>query len=124
FRLYENGTLIQTEPLVYGGKAPQSAEIAVKGRANGTYVYTGELVNSKGVTSTSTTTVRVKDAAPGVPVLSHDNWDRDGKYTVSADMWWGTNATSYRFLENGVVVSEDSIAANTPGWQRAQLDVT
>lgn len=80
-------------------------------------------MNSKGATSTSAATVRVKDAAPGTPALSHDNGDRDGQYTVSADLWWGTNATSYRFLEDGVVVLEDDIAANTPSWQRAQLTV-
>ncbi len=58
FRLYENGSLIATVPLEYRGTAPQSAKVAVSGKKNGTYVYTGELINSKGVTATSNTTVK------------------------------------------------------------------
>ncbi len=70
FRLYENGSLIATVPLEYRGTAPQSAKVAVSGKKNGTYVYTGELINSKGVTATSNTTVKVTKALPATPVLS------------------------------------------------------
>jgi len=102
----------------------QSAVVDIKGLKNGTYVFTGELLNSKGRTATQPLTVKVTDAAPGKPVLSADNWDGDGKYTVTADLWWGTNATSYRFLENGVEVGAGDLKAATPGAQRATLPVT
>ena len=87
-------------------------------------MFTGELVNSKGKTATAPLTVRVTDASPARAVLSADNWDGDGRYTVAADLWWGTNATSSRFLENGIEVSSGSLTAATPNAQRAMLQVS
>jgi hypothetical protein len=123
FRLYENGVLVSTKKLTYKGKGAQTAVTAITGRANGTYVYTGELVNSKGATATSSTTVVVTQASPGVPVLSHDNGDGNGSYTLTANLWWGTNATTYRFYEDGVVVKSGQLTARTPSAQTATLKV-
>ncbi len=124
FRLYENGTLIATVPLEYRGTAPQSAKVAVSGKKNGTYVYTGELVNSKGVTATSRATVKVTRALPATPVLSHDNRDGDGAFTLTATLRSGTNATSYRFLEGDTVIAEGTLTPRTPFAQTARADVT
>lgn len=123
-RVFENGVLIKTVPLMFGGTGAQTAQIAVAGKANGSYVYTGELVNSRGVTTVQPVTVKVKDAAPGTPVLSADNWDGDGSYTLTADMWWGTNATSYRLYEDRVLISEGDMVANSPAAQRATVPVS
>jgi levanase len=124
FRLYENGVLVSTVPLAYGGLSPQRAAVPIAGKPNGTYVYTGELVNSKGSTPTSSVTVKVTQANPAKPVLSHDNHDGDGTYTVTADVWWGTNATGYRFFEGDRIVAEGSLVAATPGAQSASLPVS
>ncbi|WP_345803229.1 glycosyl hydrolase 53 family protein [Microbacterium sp. AZCO] len=124
FRLYENGTLIAAIPVAYAGVSAQKATVPVSGRGNGTYVYTGELVNSKGSTDVTPVTVKVADAKPGTPVLSHDNQDGDGAYTVVANLWWGTNATSYRFYEGTTLVAEGPLTAATPNAQRATLPVT
>ncbi len=123
-RLFENGELVATLPLAFGGTAAQSARFAVTGRANGTYVYSGELVNSQGATPVKPVTVTVTDASPGVPVLSSDNHDRDGAYTVSADLWWGTNATSYRLFENGSLLTEGNLVARTPAAQHVSVPVS
>lgn len=123
-RLYENGVLIARVPLSPDGVNAQSASVPVTGRSNGTYVYTGELVNSRGRTAVRPVTVTVTQAAPAKPSIGHDNADGDGDYRVVANLWWGTNATSYRFFENGVLVAEGPLPAATPNAQRAELAVT
>lgn len=123
YRLYENGALIATTKLGFNGVGAQNVTIPVTGKTNGTYVYTGELVNSKGTTATTSTTVKVTQANPGTPVLSNDDWNGGGTYTVTANMWWGTNATSYTFYENGVAVGQGDLTANTPNSQTATLNV-
>lgn len=122
--LYENGELIAVEDLELATPRAQSVRVPVSGRPNGTYTYTATLLNSRGATETAPVTVVVDDAEPGQAQLSHDNWDGDGAFTVTANLWWGTNATSYRILENGLVIAEGSLVAATPGAQRATATVT
>ena len=124
FRLYENGTPVATVPLTEGGVSPQQATVPISGRADGTYVYTGELINGGGVTATDSVTVEVTQAKPGATALSHDNHDGDGTYTLTGDMWWGTNATSYRFLEGDTVVAEGTLPAATPAAQKVTTTVS
>ncbi|WP_275426025.1 MULTISPECIES: hypothetical protein [Microbacterium] len=121
FRLYENGALIQTRVLPETSGTSQTTGVSFAGKPNGTYVYTGELINSQGTTATTSTTVKVVHAAPAAPVVSHDNWDKDGSFTATANLWWGTNATSYRFELDGVVVGSGELTARTPDAQRASV---
>lgn len=117
-RLYENGRLLKVVPVEYRGQRAQAVSVPVSGRTDGTYRYTAVLANTKGETTTAAMDVVVDAAKPGTPVLSHDNHDGDGTYTVTANMWWGTNATSYRVLQDGAVVAEGSLTARTPGAQQ------
>jgi fibronectin type 3 domain-containing protein len=123
FRLYENGALVATKVLTATGMT-QTTGVTFTGKPNGTYVYTGELINAKGATQTSSTTVNVNAAAPGKPVVSHDNRDGDGAFTATANLWWGTNATAYRFELDGVVVGSGSLTAATPSAQKASVALT
>ncbi|WP_201292576.1 ExeM/NucH family extracellular endonuclease [Cellulomonas citrea] len=124
FRLYENGVLVGEVKLSDHTPLAQVAQVHLSGRVNGTYVYTGELVNAKGTTATSTLTVRVKDANPGAVVLSNDNWDRNGSYTVSADKWWGTAATTYRLYEDDVLIDTQSLSNPSVYAQHASTVLT
>ncbi|MEL4319967.1 glycoside hydrolase [Leifsonia sp. YIM 134122] len=124
FKLYENGSLIKTVRLTSATPAAQQAVVDVADRKNGTYVYTGALVNGSGTTKTQSVAVVVKDANPSTPVLSHDNHDKDGRYTLTANLWWGTNATSYTFYENGTAIGSGELKAGTPAAQKAALAVT
>ncbi len=119
FKLYENGTLIATTLLTPHSPKAQVATVDVTGKPNGTYVYTGELINAKGATATTSVTVTVKDAAPAVPVVTHDNTDKDGNYTVTSNLWWGTNGTSYKLFENGVLIDQQTLVAASPNAQQA-----
>ncbi|MFT4284832.1 MAG: GH32 C-terminal domain-containing protein [Protaetiibacter sp.] len=124
FRLYRDGELVNAVPLTPHGTSPQKVVTPIRGLHNGRYTFVGELVNSKGSSVTGTLTVEVTDANPGTPALSHDNYDRDGSYRVTANLWWGRNATSYVFREDGVVVGEGTLTASTPSAQQATLEVT
>ncbi|QKJ21283.1 fibronectin type III domain-containing protein [Microbacterium hominis] len=123
FRLYENGTLIATKLLDANSPTAQLTTVEVAGKDNGSYVYTGELINAVGSTATTSVTVKVVDATPGTPVLSHDNRDKDGDYTVTANLWWGTNATSYTLFENGVLIDEQPLVAASPNAQHASTAI-
>ncbi|MEU4361497.1 hypothetical protein [Promicromonospora sp. NPDC023987] len=122
-RLFENGVLIGSVGLDPNTPRAQTATIPVTGRVNGTYTYTGELVNSRGTTSIGPLTVTVTQAEPARPALSHDNHDRDGSFTLTGSLWWGTNGTRYRFYQDDGLIAEGAIKADTPRAQRATHDV-
>jgi hypothetical protein len=119
YRLYENGELIDEKLLADSSPDAQTTSTAVTGKANGTYTYTCELSNEFGITSCGSHVVTVTDAAPGNLVLSHNNWDSDGSYSVMMNMWWGVNGTEYRLFENGVQIDLLTLQASTPQPQSA-----
>ncbi|WP_420872092.1 early set domain-containing protein [Cohnella rhizosphaerae] len=124
FKLYENDMLIDTQRLASASPAAQTAFTSISGRADGTYLYRAELINAKGATSSEVLTVTVKDAKPGKPVLSANNWDGDGSYDVAMNLWWGTNGSAYRLFENGVLIDTKPLTPGTPSAQAATTAVS
>jgi pectate lyase len=124
FVLYENGVEVGRQGLTPNTPGAQHATLAISGRANGVYTYTGVLLNEAGRTATKSTTVTVADANPAKPALSADNWDGDDTYAVTMNLWWGTNATSYRLYEDGVLVDAKPLVAASPGAQSQRTPLT
>ncbi|WP_195573805.1 discoidin domain-containing protein [Paenibacillus sp. 1001270B_150601_E10] len=56
---------------------------------------------------------------PGTPVLTHDNWDGDGDYTITMSMYWGENGTSLELYENNVRIETQALTDGTPNPQTA-----
>ncbi|MGN7411145.1 DUF5689 domain-containing protein [Paenibacillus sp. SAF-068] len=124
YKLYENGVLIDTQKLTAATPSSQFAKTAITGKANGTYTYVAELTNDKGTTRSDVLTVQVTNASPGKATLSQNNWDGDGNYNVSMNLWWGTNATEYRLYENDVLIDTQALKAATPASQSAVTELS
>ncbi|WP_430211568.1 DUF5689 domain-containing protein [Paenibacillus amylolyticus] len=124
YKLYENGVLIDTQKLTAASPSAQSSKTAITGKTNGTYTYVAELTNDKGTTRSDVLTVQVTNAAPGKATLSQNNWDGDGNYNVSMNLWWGTNATEYRLYENDVLIDTQALNAVTPASQSATTELS
>ncbi|WP_234405648.1 endonuclease [Paenibacillus sp. IHBB 10380] len=124
FKLYEDGVLISTRSLTDSSPSAQTVTTDISSKANGTYTYTCELINSFGTTTCNPLTVVVTSAGPSKPVLSQDNWDGDGDYNVSMNMWWGTNGSEYRLYENEVLIETKDLMEISPNAQRAVTELT
>jgi len=124
YKLYENGVLVDTQKLTATTPSSQFAKTAITGKANGTYTYVAELTNDKGTTRSDELNVQVTNAAPGKANLSQNNWDGDGNYNVSMNLWWGTNATEYRLYENDVLIDTQALNAATPASQSATTELS
>jgi len=121
-KLYEDGVLIGAQAPAGASPAAQQAVFDVTGRVNGAHTYELVAVNPYGESRSKPLTVTVRDASPGIAVLSSAG-ARTGSLVVTADLWWGTNATEYVLFQDGVEVDRQPLVAATPNAQRASTPV-
>ncbi|MGA7147704.1 MAG: hypothetical protein WBX17_04340, partial [Microbacterium sp.] len=117
-KLYENGALVGAQALPGSSPAAQRATFEIAGKANGAYTYELVAMNPYGEIRSVPLTVTVRDAAPAIAVLGASGVGAND-VTVTADLWWGTNATEYVLLLDGVEIDRQQLEARTPSAQRA-----
>ncbi len=62
--------------------------------------------------------------APAAGSISHNNWDGDGVYDITMNIWWGNNATSWTVYENDKIILFKALQGNSPNAQTAVYSVT
>ncbi len=62
--------------------------------------------------------------APATGSISHNNWDGDGVYDITMNIWWGNNATSWTVYENDKIVLSGALQGNSPNAQTAVYSVS
>ncbi len=56
---------------------------------------------------------------PGTPNLSPDNYNGASSVTITMNMWWGNNGTSWQLFQNGKQVYSANLTDNSPNAQTA-----
>ncbi|MCX7747788.1 MAG: hypothetical protein N2645_13010 [Clostridia bacterium] len=72
----------------------------------------------------ATTQVTPSANAPGTVQADSSNWNGSRNYSVTWNLWWGNNATSWQLFENGRSVASGNLTANTPNPQSGRVDFT
>ena len=58
---------------------------------------------------------------PGTPSLSQSTWNGEASYTITMNMWWGNNGTTFELYENGSLVSSKPLTDNSPNSQTTSV---
>lgn len=124
WKLYENGKVVYSKKLTDNSPHPQFDEVSFKNKPPGTYTYRAELINDAGSTMSDSLTIEVKAFPPGKTRISHDNYDHDGNYTITMNMDYGPNATSWKLYENGEVIYTHELTADSPNAQSDSVSIT
>ena len=61
---------------------------------------------------------------PGTPDLSQSSWNGESSYTITMNMWWGNNGTTWQLYENGALVHTQTLTDNSPNAQTASFSFT
>lgn len=101
---------------VYALEEKQKEKNTYKILNDNSYVLNTKKINQKSLKTPTT--------APSAFQLSKDNWDGSPNYTISMDMWYGTNGDMWKLYENGKLVHEGKLVNNSPNPQHAEVKFT
>lgn len=107
-RLYENNKVILEEDLIK--ISSNNITKNFKGKKEGKYIYTAEIINKYGTSKGNTIIIEVLDPYKlKAPVISVDNEVNTGDYKISLKALKDNNGSELKLYENGVEVLKESI---------------
>lgn len=69
-------------------------------------------------------TISTDTTAPGEFQITKNNWDGSPDYTISMNLWYGTNGDLWRIYENDILIAEVPLVNNSPLAQTAEYKFT
>ncbi|MGC5774954.1 S8 family serine peptidase [Paenibacillus pabuli] len=132
----ENGSIYKDG--VFEVKQDGSFTLPLEGMEAGEYIVEFTVTDQQGLSGKASTAIHLESKetepetpavrAPGTPALSHNNGQvnglLEGSYTVTMNMWWGENGTSYKLYEDGVLIDTQKLTYNAPWAQFARTKIT
>jgi plastocyanin domain-containing protein len=124
WQLYEDDVVVFSGALVDNSPNAQTASVEFTNQAPGIYTYKAELMNADGSTMGTPVEVTVEVKLPGTPILIHDNNNNDGNFTITMNMNYGPNGTSWKLFKDELLVYTDILLDNSPNAQSASVEFT
>jgi len=136
--LRASDTLVNGEPVdvlaAYNATASAPLSSVVRWNPADAYAYTldpvrdvAEIVRAGAGAGILESGTPGASAAPGAFAIADDNGHdtglRDGAYRITADLWWGQNATVVKLYENGALIAAQRLDAATPAAQHTVFDI-
>lgn len=111
YKLYENGKTVKSGDV----KDSSSIEYKVSNKETGTYMYSADLINDNGTTSSSIVTINVKNnIVPEVVVpksgeITASSLKNYGNYSININIPKESNGLTYELLENGRIAKSGEV---------------
>lgn len=128
--VYENDRIVYT--LLCGAGSENQVKIPVHSsiKPGDTAQYHLEALYGEGLYKSEVLSYKIPELelvpagpVPAEPVVAHNCWNGEENYSITFNMWYGVNGTSWRLYENDKLIFEESLVANGTSAQQGNANM-